>query len=125
MEKKYSIILFVSALLCVVSLTVAYRVEYQYDKKLAQAEEEAEKREQSEKQKPVISTQGDAQKADTFYLMELNGYVVVYQSDKKTVFEYTDISVDELPGELQGELSEGKMIESTEKLYGFLENYSS
>lgn len=57
--------------------------------------------------------------------MEVNGYVVVYLSDKKTAYEYTDILYDELPATIREEIRNGKYMESTEELYGFLENYSS
>ena len=68
---------------------------------------------------------GQALKDDCYYLKELNGYVVVYLSDKKTVYEYTDISLEDLPENLQKEIQNGKYIETSESLYGFLENYSS
>ena len=57
--------------------------------------------------------------------MEVNGYVVVYLSDKKTAYEYTDILYDVLPATIREEIRNGKYMESTEELYGFLENYSS
>lgn len=58
--------------------------------------------------------------------MEVNGYVVVYLSDKmKLPLNITDIPYDELPALLREEIRNGKYIESTEELYGFLENYSS
>ena len=44
---------------------------------------------------------------------------------KKTVYEYTDISLEDLPENLQKEIQNGKYIETSESLYGFLENYSS
>ena len=62
---------------------------------------------------------------DGYYLAEKNGYVVVYLSDKKTVYEYTDILFRDLPEDLQAEIETGKPVENTELLYGFLENYSS
>ena len=51
--------------------------------------------------------------------------MTVYFSDKKTPYEYTDIHYDELPELLRQEIRNGKYIESTAELYGFLENYSS
>ena len=57
--------------------------------------------------------------------MEVNGYIVVYLSDKSTPYEYTSIRFDELPERLQKEIRNGKYVESAEALYGFLENYSS
>lgn len=70
-------------------------------------------------------TGSKASKNDCYYLMEVNGYIVVYFSDKKTPYEYTDIHYDELPELLRQEITNGKYIESTAELYGFLENYSS
>ena len=57
--------------------------------------------------------------------MEVNGYIVVYLSDKKTPYEYTDIRFDELPSSLREEVRNGKYVEGEAQLYGFLENYSS
>ena len=57
--------------------------------------------------------------------MEVNGYVVVYLSDRKTPYEYTDILYDELPAILRQEIRNGKYLEGSEELFGFLENYSS
>ena len=71
------------------------------------------------------SAEGGGLKEDCYYLMEVNGYIVVYFSDKKTPYEYTDIHYDELPELLRQEIRNGKYIESTAELYGFLENYSS
>ena len=42
-----------------------------------------------------------------------------------SIYEYTNIRVEELPEELQNEIREGKRLEGKDKLYGFLENYSS
>ena len=73
----------------------------------------------------TVAADGQALKEDCYYLMEVNGYVVVYLSDKKTPYEYTDIRYDELPAELQDEIRNGKYMEDAKSLYGFLENYSS
>ena len=45
--------------------------------------------------------------------------MVVYLSDKKTVYEYTDISLEGLPENLQKEIQNGKYIETSESLYDF------
>lgn len=73
----------------------------------------------------TVETDGDAQKEDTYYLAERNGYVVVYLSDKKTVYEYTSIELSQLPETVKKEIQNGKVISGTQSLYGFLENYSS
>lgn len=62
---------------------------------------------------------------DCYYLCEVNGYIVVYKSDKKTPYEYTDILYKELPELLKKEIKNGKYIKDEKELYGFLENYSS
>ena len=64
-------------------------------------------------------------KEDCYYLKNVNGYVVVFLSDKKTAYEYTDILCEELPESVREEIANGKYIENQEELYGFLENYSS
>ena len=50
--------------------------------------------------------------------MEVNGYVVVYLSDKKTPYEYTDIKCDGLPSEMQEEIRNGKYMEDAKDRYG-------
>lgn len=60
-----------------------------------------------------------------FYLKEEDGYVMVYEADKKTLYEPTSIVAAQLPETLRGEILEGKYLKSQEELYSFLENYSS
>ncbi len=62
---------------------------------------------------------------ETFYLMVENNVVNVYYKDKKTVYMYTDISLDTLPPDVQNEIISIKYIRSPEELYNFLETYSS
>ena len=60
-----------------------------------------------------------------FYLAEEFGYVIIYQSDMQSVYEYTTIPVSDLPQEIQEELRTGKGVPGERELYDFLENYSS
>ena len=60
-----------------------------------------------------------------FYLKEADGYVMVYERDKKTLYEPTSILVSMLPENLRRQIAEGKFLKSQEELYSFLENYSS
>ena len=53
-----------------------------------------------------------------YYLLEKNGYVVVYLSDRETIYEYTSIDVETLPETVQNEVKNGKYIEDMEELYG-------
>ncbi|MDE7016416.1 MAG: hypothetical protein K2P65_02415 [Lachnospiraceae bacterium] len=60
-----------------------------------------------------------------FYLMVADHYVIVYESDKKTVHMNTDILLSGLSHTLQSEIIQGKFIEDEKALYNFLESYSS
>lgn len=115
MKSKYSIGLICAIVLLLLVLSLGYRKQYEYVEEQVRIDEEKE----------TLSVQGSAAKEQIFYLKSLNGYVVVYLEDGKTIFEYTDIKVSELSEEMQQEIEQGKRITGLEKLYGFLENYSS
>ena len=51
--------------------------------------------------------------------------MIVFYSDQKTVFEYTDIDLNDLPVEQKCEVISGKEVKDEKALYDFLENYSS
>lgn len=72
----------------------------------------------------TVTTQEAAQEYQ-FYLAEKDQYVVVYNSDKVTLFEMTDILVDELPSDLSVQIKNGMYITNEADLYDFLESYSS
>ena len=60
-----------------------------------------------------------------YYLSVENGLITVYYSDKKTVYDYTDIEVKNLAPEDQERLNYGVFISDLQELYGMLESYSS
>lgn len=60
-----------------------------------------------------------------FYVVVKDGYVVVYNSDLKSVYNYTHIAADTLPEEERIALSQGIYVNSIEELYSLLESYSS
>ncbi|MDF2951498.1 MAG: putative rane protein [Anaerocolumna sp.] len=60
-----------------------------------------------------------------YYLKSQNGYIVVYYGDQKTVYEYTEVSVENLTQFEQIQLEEGLFIKDLDELYSALENYSS
>ncbi len=113
MKSRYSIGFFIGALLFVIFLSTAYKISYD-----RQAEKLAKKEES-------IVTKANVEKNKGFYICELNGYLVVYLNDKKTLYEMTDIPVDRIPEELKVEIKDGKYVDEEETLYGILENYSS
>lgn len=65
------------------------------------------------------------QVAFAYYIAVFDNEVVVYYSDKKTVFEYTGISTENLPETELRKLNYGIYVKNQEELYGILENYSS
>ena len=127
--KKYGIWFCVLFLGCIAVLTAAFQFSFRYSKEKAQEEariKQAVIKEEKEKQEYAVADEGNVSKEDeVFYLTELNGFVAVYKSDKKTIYEYTNIEVENLPEDVRNEIKNGKEIRSVEKLYGFLENYSS
>lgn len=60
-----------------------------------------------------------------YYLIALDGEVVVYYGDKKTVYEYTGIEADKLSKKERGQLKKGIEVEDENALFSILENYSS
>lgn len=60
-----------------------------------------------------------------FYLVAEDNCVVVYQTDMRTVYLYTDIEMDSLPQNVQDEIMHLKYVDSESKLFDFLESYSS
>lgn len=125
MQKKYGIILTLSLFAFLTVLFFGYREEYKYLERKTQMPSSGQT--ENTKSDALLQVQGTAQKEEqqSYYLTVLNGYVVVFLSDRQTLFEYTDIPLTDLPTDLQDELKKGKMITGEEKLYGFLENYSS
>lgn len=65
------------------------------------------------------------QPSASFYLGVYDNEVVVYLEDLKTVYIETDIRLESLPEEVQGEIIQMMWIENETALYNFLENYSS
>ena len=118
-KNKYAIYFAVLSVSAILIITCAYQLSYYRAKERAQ---EARLKKETE---ITIPTEGEALKEDCYYLMEVNGYIVVYQSDKKTPYEYTDILYDELPEKIRSEIRNGKYIQNIQELYSFLENYSS
>ena len=60
-----------------------------------------------------------------YYLIAVDGEVVVYYGDKKTVYEYTGIETKSLSKEDRKMLKQGLEVRDDEELYNILENYSS
>lgn len=110
MDRKYSIGFLIITIVLVLTLSLAYRISYNNAKEKHEYESEKNTQRESE---------------TYYYIMESNGYVIVYEADQKTVYEYTTIRVDELPEKIQESVKSGIKVDSIGQIYGFLENYSS
>ena len=102
MRNKLGIGFFGVMIVALMLVTGAYQLSYQRAKenmevKLKVAKETQTEGSPGEETKAAtpdpatVAADGQALKEDCYYLMEVNGYVVVYLSDKKTPYEYTDI----------------------------------
>lgn len=60
-----------------------------------------------------------------YYVAVRDGYVVVYNSDLKSIYSYTEIEAKNLPEKDRMSLSQGIYVNSLEELYALLESYSS
>lgn len=127
MKTRYIVGFFV--LFLSVTGIIAMSYQYTYDRTMEEqfakdeiSGEMAETESIAAKGNAVNESSGDN---DGFYLQELHGFVVVYLKDQKTIYEFTEIPVTDLPYEVQQEVSEGKYIATEQELYAFLENYSS
>lgn len=60
-----------------------------------------------------------------FYVAIKDGKVIVYNSDQKSVFKYTEIEAEDLPEDDRIALIRGIYINSEDELYSLLESYSS
>lgn len=65
------------------------------------------------------------QPGNSYYLAVRNNEVVVYLEDMETVYINTGIMLESLPEDIQMELIQTIWVEEEEKLYNFLEAYSS
>ena len=120
MHNKYRIGFITFTVVAILAISFAYY----FSSKSMNNKLTAEKSNLKEESK-TVPADGQATKKNCYYLMKLNEYVVVYESDRKTIYEYTDIVYEELPSLLKQEIKNGKYMENLEELYGFLENYSS
>ena len=138
MKFRYKIGFFLAFLVLFGTVAAGYEISYRHvmDRQMTQRTQELAQGETGTGMKgngntnrisnsASVAAEGEAAEADTFYLKELHGFVAVYLKDGKTMYELTDIALSELPAEMQKEIRMGKTVESTEELYGFLENYSS
>ena len=109
MNKKYGIGFLLGFIILIALFALAYKISYN----------RALEKNNTKQEELVAETEL------CYYIKDSEGYVTVYESDQKTVYEYTSILVADLPENVQEQLKEGIKVTSLEQVYGFLENYSS
>ncbi len=76
--------------------------------------------------KVVLRKTYDESKVENeFYICRRGDFIVVYYSDLKTVYEYTEIRVDGLIEEIQQSIEQGFYVKDKQELYSILEGYTS
>lgn len=70
-------------------------------------------------------TYNETKVENQFYICQRGDFVVVYYSDMKTVYEYTEIRMDSLAEEVQQVLKQGFYVKDAQELYSILEGYTS
>lgn len=76
--------------------------------------------------KVVLRKTYDENKVENqFYICRKGDFIVVYYSDLKNVYEYTDIRVDSLIEEIQNSINQGFYVKDVQELYSILEGYTS
>lgn len=120
MKQRYVIGFFIFIIALLTILDIGYYASYQIYKQNTTA-----KVEEKTADEPNLPADGSATKNVGYYLAEQNGYIIVYLSDKETVYQYTTIQLTDLPMQTQNEIRQTKHVPSTQELYAFLENYSS
>ena len=123
MKRKYIVGFFAAILIFGVLLTAGYQISYERvaERSAAPGNEVTDTR--------SITAEGeaaaeDAEEDEGYYLCAMQGFVVVYLNDRKTIYEMTEIPLSDLQEEVQQEVAAGKYIATRDELYGFLENYS-
>lgn len=70
-------------------------------------------------------TYNETKVENQFYICQRGDFIVVYYSDLRTVYEYTEIRIDSLAEEVQQVLKEGFYVRDAQELYSILEGYTS
>lgn len=110
MYKKYGIGFLIAIIVVIGLFFLAYRISYNR----ALDKQDSEEGQMVQNELEIC-----------YYIKEADGYVIVYEADKKTPYEYTSILVEDLPENVQKQLKDGIKFTSLTQVYGFLENYSS
>ena len=121
MHRGYGIGIFLAFFLIGAAYVAAYHLSLENEQKTSSIKT----RETNQIQEKQAETVFEKEIHPRYWLMEEDGAVMVYLSNGRTMYERTEILVDNLPLPLKEEIAKGKEIWTEQELYGFLENYSS
>lgn len=121
MHRGYGIGIFLAFFLIGAAYVAAYHLSLENEQKTSSIKT----RETNQIQEKQAEAVFEKEIPPRYWLMEEDGAVMVYLSNGRTMYERTEISVDNLPLPLKEEIAKGKEIWTEQELYGFLENYSS
>lgn len=79
----------------------------------------------SAEQVVLRKTYDEAKVEDQFYVCRRGDFIVVYYSDLRTVYEYTEIRVDGLIEDDRQAINQGFYVKDAQELYSILEGYTS
>lgn len=122
MKRKYSICIFVAALLVVSGLLVWFGTTDWGGSNEEQTKTQEEWQESTE-ENAIYS--GKTQESYAYIIFDVDGHLLVYYSDNTTVFFDTGILSHSLSEEMRKQLTYGIRFADEDELYEFLENYSS
>lgn len=125
MKTKYIVGFFAAILLAGALLTAGYQISYERIAERSAAPDNEVTDTRSITAQGEAVDEEDGENEEGYYLCEMQGFVVVFLSDRQTIYELTEIPLTDLPEEVQQEIASGKYIATEDELYGFLENYSS
>lgn len=128
MKRKgaFCIRIFVAVLVIALSLA-AYKAAYYFTVKFYENDEPnwRPKDEGILKPQPVEDDVVETTSNPLFLLLEKDGYVIIEYFQGGSLYDETNILVEDLPDDLQEKIYNGIPINNFEELYDFLENYSS
>ena len=122
MKRKYSICIFVAALLVISGLLIWFGMTDWGGSNEEQTKTQEEWQESTE-ENAIYS--GKTQESYAYIIFDVDGHLLVYYSDNTTVFFDTGILSHSLSEEMRKQLTYGIRFADEDELYEFLENYSS
>ena len=114
MHRGYGIGIFLAFFLIGAAYVAAYHLSLENEQKTSSIKT----RETNQIQEKQAEAVFEKEISPRYWLMEEDGAVMVYLSNGRTMYERTEISVDNLPLPLKEEIAKGKEIWTEQELYG-------